>query len=87
MGQYINKTSTGERLGPMFFQKREGLIADGATQISDKEFVPNMICIVDNGMFGAAAYCYSEEEYRVFRRPDGRQKVWLTHPKAAELVD
>jgi hypothetical protein len=87
MGQYINKTSTGERLGPMFFQKREGLIADGATETTDKAFQPNLICIVDNLMFAAAAYCYSEEEFEAFKRPDGRQKVWLTHPLAEQLID
>lgn len=29
-----------------------------------------IICVVDNGTFEAAAFCYDEREFNVFREPD-----------------
>ena len=37
-----------------------------------------LICVVDNGPFEAAAFCYSEEEFKVFNSPtDTRPKDWI----------
>lgn len=37
-----------------------------------------VICVVDNGIFEAAAYCYNEKEFEVFILPeDIRPKIWL----------
>lgn len=37
-----------------------------------------VICVVDNGAFEAAAYCYSPAEFVQFSRPeDDRRKTWL----------
>lgn len=37
-----------------------------------------IICVVDNGVFEAAAYCYRLDEFRQFTRPDDdRPKTWL----------
>ena len=83
MGYYINHISTGKALHAI--GKADALIADGAVEVSGDEFVPNMICVVDNGIFEAAAYAYDEDEYNVFKRPDGRPKQWLTHPQAKLL--
>jgi hypothetical protein len=47
-----------------------------------------LICVVDNGLFEAAAFCYSPREFAEFARSnDFRPKVWLTMPrkKAEEL--
>jgi|688.fasta_scaffold61293_7 hypothetical protein len=37
-----------------------------------------VICVVDNGLFEAAAYCYNMSEFKAFNREsDNRPKVWL----------
>ncbi len=82
MGYYVNTNSKGEPLGRL---KVEGLLADGGTMVDGKEFLPNLICVVDNGVFMAAGYCYSEQEYQEFKNPDGRRKSWIVHPQAKEL--
>jgi hypothetical protein len=47
----------------------------------------NLVCVVDNGPFEAAAYCDTPEEFRVFNDPrDPRPKWWLVVFNAAELA-
>ena len=82
MGYYINEDSKGNPLPTV--NKKTALLNDGATE-TDSTFKENLICLVDNGMFEAAGYCYSQEERDVFARPDGRNKKWFTHPLAKEL--
>lgn len=37
-----------------------------------------LVCVVQNGLFDAAAVCYDEAEYRVFNDPtDPRRTDWL----------
>lgn len=48
----------------------------------------DVVCVVDNGMFEAAAFCYSLNEINAFCDPtDFRPKTWLKLPKgvAAKL--
>ena len=38
-----------------------------------------IVCVVDNGGFQAAAYCYSKDEIWAFNQPgDARMKEWLS---------
>jgi len=83
MGYYINTTSNGRPLLPK--GKFNELIKDGGTVASGQEFVPNLICVVENLMFDAAGYCFSLKEYQDFKDITDRRKVWLTHPQAAKL--
>lgn len=65
----------------------------GGTIIDDKDALVavsqgmGVICVVDNGPFEAAAFCYNLPEALEFARPDGRQKTWVVmdKAKAAEL--
>ena len=83
MGYYINSTSNGTPLPAK--NKADYLILDGAKEVEAK-FQPNLICVVENGMFDAAAYAYDESEFNEFNNPnDYRKKIWLVHPKAKEL--
>lgn len=43
-----------------------------------KEQMGAIICVVDNGPFEAAAYCYNLTEFRTFNDPmDDRPKRWV----------
>lgn len=84
MGKYINNTSTGILLPAN--GKADALIADGA-QVVEPIWQENLICVVANGLFDAAGYAYSKEEFEVFNQLDGRPKIWLTHPKAKQLAN
>lgn len=87
MGYYINKTSKGD-VGRSFGSKCDALIADGAKEIkTPKQFQKNLVCVVDNGYFGAAGYAYCESEMRAFQDPsDRRQKRWFIYDKAEDYA-
>ena len=56
------------------------------------EIFPNegLICVVSNGLFEAAAFCYDEDEFKAFNDPiDTRPKTWLVmdRKKAEQLSD
>lgn len=41
-----------------------------------------LVCVVENSLFDAAAYCYSEEQFlKMTRIEDGRPKTWLLMDK------
>jgi len=82
MERYVKLTSKGV-LGRSAGEKCDSIIADGGKEIRQpKEWIPNLVCVVDNGFFGAAAYAYSENEMKVFQQStDGRSKRWLVWDK------
>lgn len=52
--------------------------ADEAEMIIREDIGGAVICVVNNGPFEAAAYCYNLSEFRQFNRPDDdRRKTWL----------
>jgi hypothetical protein len=87
MGYYIEVPSnTGK--AKLIEELHDGTIL--ARQPDWNEFPDDLaiIVVVDNGLFEAAGYAYSEEEYRAFTRPsDLRPKTFLVMPrdKAEEL--
>ena len=84
MGYYINETSNGNPLPAS--GKVRALLADGA-EIVEAKFQSNLVCVVDNGFFEAAGYCYNEREFKAFNdTSDQRPKTWLVHPKAEQLA-
>ena len=86
MGYYISQTAKGVGLPPR--NKADYLILDGAVEIPEpKEFVPGLVCVIENGPFDAAMFCYCKSEMEAVKDPmDPRPKRWLIHPKAAELA-
>jgi hypothetical protein len=86
MGRYINQTSIRD-LRASSDDKCMGILEDGGLEIPVPEnFTENLVCVVDNGMFGAAAYAYTKEEMEAFKRPDGRPRRWFYWNKVKEYA-
>ena len=84
MGRYINQNSKGIPLPAR--GKAKALLEDGAIAVAP-EFRDDLVCVVMNGLFDAAAYCYSQEEFKEFSRPeDCRPKLWFIYPFAKTLA-
>ena len=88
MGRYVNFTSKGD-MGSSAWDKRNALIEDGAIQIeTPTEFKENLVCVVDNGFFGAAGYAFCENEFHVFNDPrDMRPKTWFIWDKVEKYAN
>lgn len=91
MGYYINEFPKGK--GLPVNGKAKILMDNGAIPVNYPiTFQPNLVCVVENAMWDAAGYCYSEQEMQDFlygdflgTRPDGRQRTWLIVEGAPEL--
>ena len=69
MGCYVNPTNESKES----FLNREGKEVEKPAygeQAQDEQFV----CLVDNGLFTAAAILYNEGEVDAFTRPEDRRK-------------
>jgi len=88
MGYYINRTSNGMMTSPRYEDKIIAIINDGAVHIDEPtEWCEGLVCILNNGMFGAAGYAYSEAEMNVFKRGyGGRQRQWFIYDKAKQFA-
>lgn len=89
MGLYINETPRG-RLPAQQKAKYLPQFVPGTVQIlppkSEADFQENMVCVVENGMFDAAAYAFSPSEMMQFAGPDSRRRTWFIVPGAKELA-
>lgn len=88
MGIYINKTQNG-MMGHSIKEKCDALFDAGAKYMGviPVSYEPNMICVVNNGPFAAAAYLYSEQEYKVFTDPnDTRPKAFFIWDRVEEFA-
>jgi len=47
-----------------------------------------IICVMDNGPFEAAGFCYNQAELTAFSVPDGRPRAWvvMNRAKVCELT-
>ena len=65
----------------------EGRIIPCPNRFEDIPSNEAIICVVDNDLFEAAAFCYNQDEFRVFSSPDRRPIVWVVidRKKACEL--
>ena len=81
MGRYIQGPAKGkvghivENLGGLIVSQNEA-----SKEIDSDDLA--VICVVDNGPFEAAGYCFSRQEFEVFTRPgDNRPKTFLVMDK------
>ena len=88
MGKYINQTSKGN-VGASANAKCIALLSDGAIEIFEAtEFLDNLVCVVDNGNFGAAGYMYNEREFQAFTySSDLRPKRWFIWDKVEQFAE
>lgn len=87
MGKYINVINK-KHIGVSALAKCVSLLQAGAKEIKEpKEFQENIVCVVDNGLFGAAGYAYDERELEDFKYDDGRPKRWFILENAENHVD
>lgn len=85
MGYYIEMDSKGNRLPSK--GKAGHLMDDGATIIHvPTEWREDLVVVVDNGMWEAAAYCYNPTEFsRFIHGRQGRDWIWLEYKHAKNL--
>jgi len=82
MGYYIKNigTSFKEKVDTLILQHK-GFFIEEPTK-----FIENLVCVVDNGAFAAAAWMNDEEEFKYWIHDDGRKKCWLIVPNASNLA-
>lgn len=87
MGKYINHTPEGPLKAN---SKAEDLIKAGAVMLPGvpNNWEENLVCVVDNGIFEAAAYVQDERDLNDFSdyTYDERPRVWLQWDKAKEFA-
>lgn len=78
MGYYIQTPSTHDKV--------DYLVREHGAEV--RPFAPHwtpdvaIVCVVDNGIFQAAALCYSADELKAFdQRRDARPRWWLRMDK------
>jgi hypothetical protein len=81
MGYYI-ETGTNLDKANILVKNQNAQIIDRPSAFKDGPKDKALICVVNNGPFEAAAYCYSEREFLDFNDPsDFRRKQWLIMDK------
>ena len=90
MGYYIETSSPKNKAAAIVDSLGAIEITVDEAEMFVKEDMGAVICVVDNGPFEAAAYCFNLDEFRAFNYPDDpRPKTWLMvedADKVKELV-
>ena len=90
MGKYINKTTKHSSIGASYMDKIAAICADGGNILNTAPvaYKNNLVCVVDNGPFAAAAWCYNEQEFKNFTHPsDNRSKTWMWYPNVSQVAE
>lgn len=82
MGYYIQTKGHHKKAEAICDQNEEAFIIPQPTSFGKVPANMGLVCVVNNGPFEAAAYCYNEQEFDAFKEPDGRSKVWLLMDRA-----
>lgn len=84
MGLYIDQWTDGSYLPTK--GKADALVERGATELHGEiKLHPHLVCVVENGMFDAAGWCFNAGELESFQYPDGRRRRWLLVPEVETL--
>ena len=78
MGYYINTTAPKGKAELLENSLGAIEITAHEAEFFITEDMGAVVCVVDNGLFEAAAYCPNLNEFRAFTHPeDNRPKTWL----------
>lgn len=80
MGKYLQGPTKGK--ADHLVEKYHAQVIEQPKNFADVPEDMALICVVDNMIFDAAAYAYSQGEFDEFSRPCGRPKTWLLMAKA-----
>jgi len=89
VGYYIETPGQSKGKAEAIIREHGGrMLLHAPATLSQLEEGEALVCVVDNGPFEAAAFCYSEEELTEFASPDPRRRQWLAmdRAKACELT-
>ena len=69
-------------------EEYDGILLDTPPMFEDITPDKAIICIIDNGPFEAAGFCFSQSELHDFLYRDGRPRTWviIDRKKACELT-
>lgn len=85
MGYYIQTKENLHKADQLLCAYPEIKDVTGTTFSFDASGATVLVCVVENGFFDAAVVCYCGEEYKEFKRNDGRPKRWLVLPRALAI--
>ena len=78
MGYYIETPWPKNKANLICEAVKDAVIIDEPKKFSDIPSEYGLICVVDNGPFEAAAFCYNEREFEEFtRQDDPRPRKWV----------
>ncbi len=89
MGYYIQTPMPQNKAGQIA-RNHDGEIIEQPSSFSEVPKGKALICVVDNRIFEAAAFCFNESEFEEFtQRTDRRGKEWvlISHDLACELTE
>ena len=86
MGYYI-QTAEPKGKADTICKELDGIeITQDEAEFFIKEQMGAIVCVVDNGPFEAAAYCYNLDEFRGFTsKEDDRPKTWILVEDAGKV--
>lgn len=84
MGYYINPKDMSKEQ----YLEKHGVLLNSFSTWPLEDNTKTYICLVDNGIFTAAAICYSQNEFLAFKDTlDVRRKWWYSIPKQILIND
>lgn len=75
MGYYIQTTSNHDKAAAIALAHGGTIVSKYGAEQAMNDPTKGVICVVDNGMFEAAAFAYDHDEFAAFTRPTDRRPI------------
>ena len=88
MGYYIEVPSNHNKAEQIIRMYGGAILPEAPKSVTELPAGCGLVCVVDNGIFEAAAYAFDDRELAAFSDPsDNRPKVWIAmdNARAKEL--